>query len=122
MASNQYHIVTEWLVKGTVQEVAEVLNRPSDLPRWWPSVYLDVREIEAGDEHGVGRVVSLYTKGWLPYTLRWTFRVTESSAPHGFALEAWGDLAGRGIWTMETNRHFIKSGIITQWHVLCPQI
>jgi hypothetical protein len=30
--------------------------------------------------------------------LRWSFRVTESNYPDGFALEAWGDLVGRGIW------------------------
>jgi hypothetical protein len=43
-------------------------------------------------------VVSLYTKGWLPYTLRWQFRVTEVRPPDGFALEAWGDFVGRGEW------------------------
>jgi hypothetical protein len=115
MASNEYHIVTEWRVKGTVQEVAEVLNQPSDLPRWWPSVYLDVQEIEPGNENGVGRVVNLYTKGWLPYTLRWTFRVTESSIPHGFALEAWGDLVGRGIWTLKQEGELVR--VIYDWKI-----
>ncbi|HEV2687509.1 MAG TPA: hypothetical protein VGV35_03115, partial [Bryobacteraceae bacterium] len=43
--------------------------------------------------------VELHTKGWLPYTLRWSFRVTESRRPHGFSLDAWGDFEGHGIWT-----------------------
>ena len=72
-----------------------------ELPRWWPSVYLRVEELEAGGEDGVGKRVRLHTKGWLPYTLDWEFRVTESRHPHGFSLEAYGDLAGRGIWTFE---------------------
>jgi hypothetical protein len=108
MRTNEYHYITHWRVKGTVEEVAEVLSQATELVRWWPSVYLDVREVERGDENGIGKVVSLYTKGWLPYTLRWSFRVTESSYPYGFALEAWGDLVGRGIWTFEQQGESVR--------------
>ena len=101
MSSNEYHIITQWRIKGTVNEVADVLSQATDLARWWPSVYLDLQEVEPGDEKGVGKVIQLYTKGWLPYILRWTFRVSESSYPYGFRLEAVGDLVGRGIWTFE---------------------
>ena len=52
-----------------------------------------------GDERGIGKVIDLYTKGWLPYTLRWQFRVTESNYPYGSTLQATGDFNGRGIWT-----------------------
>lgn len=108
MANNDYHFITHWRVKGTVEEVADILNDATDLVRWWPSVYLDVQEVEAGDQKGIGRVISLYTKGWLPYSLRWQFRVTESNYPHGFALEAWGDFVGRGIWTLEQEGEWAK--------------
>jgi hypothetical protein len=77
LATNDYHFITHWHVESTVEEVADILSDPLDLVRWWPSVYLDVKVLEPGDEYGLGRVVSLYTKGWLPYRLRWTFRVTE---------------------------------------------
>lgn len=99
-AANDYHFVTHWRVPGTVEDVAEILADAADLPRWWPAVYLDVQETKPGDEGGVGKEVSLYTKGWLPYTLRWQFRITESNYPHGFALDAWGDFVGRGEWTL----------------------
>jgi hypothetical protein len=101
MASNYYHFITRWRVEGSKNEVADVLKEAADLPRWWPSVYLAVEVLEPGDKDGIGKVVSLFTKGWLPYTLRWQFRVTESRYPHGFSLEAWGDFNGRGIWTFE---------------------
>jgi hypothetical protein len=101
MASNDYHFITHWRVEAAVDEVAEILSNGVDLVRWWPSVYLNAEELEPGDAEGVGRVISLYTKGWLPYTLRWQFRVTESRFPHGFTLEAWGDFDGRGLWTRE---------------------
>lgn len=68
--SNDYHFVTRWRVQGTVSKVYDLLSRAVDLPRWWPSVYLDVQELEQGDPNGIGKVVSLHTRGWLPYTLR----------------------------------------------------
>lgn len=101
MSSNDYHFITHWQVQGSVQEVFEVLTNGQELVRWWPSVYLDMQQVIPGDERGVGKVVSLYTKGWLPYTLRWQFRITEAHPPHTFSLEAWGDFVGRGIWTLE---------------------
>ena len=91
--SAEYHFVTIWKVRGTAHEVAEVLGDPLGLVRWWPSVYLGVKELEPGDpKTGVGRVVELYTKGWLPYTLRWSFKVTESRGDEGFTLVADGDV------------------------------
>ncbi|HUF37422.1 MAG TPA: SRPBCC family protein [Anaerolineales bacterium] len=103
MAAADYHFITRWhLSATTVEEVSDVLGNASDLARWWPSVYLDVKELEPGDpETGIGKVVDLYTKGWLPYTLRWQFRVTGTNMPHGYALEARGDFIGRGVWTFE---------------------
>jgi hypothetical protein len=107
MATNDYHFITVWRVKSTIKEVSEIIGDARELARWWPSVYLDVNVLEEGDERGVGKVVSLYTKGWLPYTLRWQFRVTEAR-PDGFTLVAWGDFDGRGIWTFEQNGAWVN--------------
>ena len=115
MTANEYHYITHWRVHGTVREVSEVLGQATDLVRWWPSVYLDVQQGAAGDENGIGRVIHLYTKGWLPYTLRWSFRVTESRYPYGFTLEAWGDFVGRGVWTFEQNSEWVD--ITYDWNI-----
>ncbi|GIV97083.1 MAG: hypothetical protein KatS3mg057_1740 [Herpetosiphonaceae bacterium] len=114
MATNDYHFVTTWRVEGTVEEVAEIIGDPIRLVHWWPSVYLDVQELAPGDERGVGRVIALYTKGWLPYTLCWQFRVTESTS-HGFTLEAWGDFTGRGIWTFRQDGPWVD--ITYDWKI-----
>jgi hypothetical protein len=98
MPSNEYHFTTHWRVESTIAEITEILSDAPDLARWWPSVYLDVQELSPGDASGVGKAIGLYTKGWLPYTLRWQFRVTEVS-PTGFALEATGHFVGRGEWS-----------------------
>lgn len=109
-ASNEYAFLTTWMVQATAEEIVDVLGDAAALARWWPSVYLGVTVLEPGDERGLGRVVDLYTKGWLPYTLRWRFRVTESDPPRGFAIEASGDFVGRGVWTLTTAQAAGESG------------
>jgi hypothetical protein len=105
--SNQYAFLTRWRVEGTCGEVADILSDPLDLPRWWPSVYLGVEEVSAGDASGLGRRIRLHTKGWLPYTLTWDFTIVESSYPYGFALAAAGDFDGRGVWLFEQDGPFV---------------
>jgi hypothetical protein len=103
MTSTSYHFITHWQVEATCEEVYNTLRDTADLPRWWPSVYLDVAVREKGDKNGLGKVVELYTKGWLPYALKWQFRVTDVNQEtfSGYALEAFGDLVGSGVWTFE---------------------
>ena len=97
--SNNYHFVTHWEIPGTCEGVSDVLADPMDLPRWWPSVYLNVEQLRPPDGRGLGRRVRLLTRGRLPYTLRWEFEVVESRHPHGFTIDASGDFDGRGVWT-----------------------
>jgi hypothetical protein len=105
--NSDYHFVSRWRVEGTCGEVADVLGDPLGLPRWWPSVYLSVDELEPPGANGLGRRVRLHTKGWLPYTLRWEFEVVESTYPRGFAIRASGDFDGRGVWTFEQDGRFV---------------
>jgi hypothetical protein len=101
-AGNAYHFVTRWRVNGTCAEIADVLERVTDYPRWWPSVYLGVTVLKpATGPHSLGEEVSLFTKGWLPYTLRWDFTVVEERYPHGSVIAARGDFDGRGEWIFE---------------------
>ena len=115
MTINDYHFITHWRVQATIEEVTNIIGNAADLVRWWPSVYLAVQEIEPGDEHGIGKVIDLYSKGWLPYTLRWRFRVTEVRYGHSVTLEAWGDFVGRGIWTFEHDQDSVN--IIYDWKI-----
>jgi len=105
--SNEYHFISDWRVEGTCGEVADVLADPLLLPRWWPSVYLDVWEVRPPDENRICGRVKLHTRGWLPYTLRWQFDVIESRYPYGFTLIASGDFDGRGEWTFVQNGPFV---------------
>jgi len=115
MSSNDYHFVTHWRVEGTCGEVADVLGDPMALPRWWPSVYLAVEELEPPGVRGLGRRVRLLTKGWLPYTLSWEFVVVDSNYPYGLTISAEGDFAGRGVWTFEQDGAFVH--ITYDWRI-----
>ncbi len=115
MAATSYHFTSHWRVRSTVTEVYEILSEPLDLVRWWPEVYLAVDEIRPGAESGVGKIVRLHTKGWLPYTLRWQFEVVRAEKPAGFTLEASGDFNGTGVWTFTQDGEWVN--IIYDWNI-----
>ncbi len=102
MASKDYHFITHWHIPGQVKEVTDIIGDSEALVRWWPSVYLRVEELAPGDVDGIGKVLNLYTKGWLPYTLHWQCRVSTIHSD-GFSLIASGDFEGHGIWTFKQN-------------------
>lgn len=101
MPANDYQFVTRWHLPGTPEEISALLGDVQTMLRIWPALYSRAQEVQPGDERGVGRVVHVATKGHLPYTLRWSFKVTESWHPYGYSLDAWGDMEGTGVWTME---------------------
>jgi hypothetical protein len=115
MSAPEFRFLSRWRVLGTAAEVAAILGDVREFARWWPSVYLDVEELEPGGDEGVGKRLRLRTKGWLPYTLHWDLRITESRPPHGFVIEADGDLAGRGEWTFEPAGAWTL--VTYEWHV-----
>jgi hypothetical protein len=119
MLSNDYHFITHWQIEGTVEEVSKILEDTASLLRWWPSVYLELQVLDPGDEIGRGKVVRLKTKGWLPYTLNWQFRIIESRRPCGFSLEAWGDFVGRGIWSFKQDGPRVN--ITYDWRILAEK-
>jgi hypothetical protein len=108
MATNAYHFVDRWRVEGDIKEVADILEDALSLPLWWGSTYFDVKEIEPGEAHGTGKMIRLHAGGWLPYTLKINFRTVASNYPHGFTMDATGDLEGRGIWTFEQDGPFVN--------------
>lgn len=97
MTANEYQFVTRWRVRGTPEEVYDILNDVPDLVRWWPAVYLDVTDVSDNEEESV---YEMYTTGLLPYTLRWQLHPVERTPPERIEIEARGDLVGRGVWTI----------------------
>jgi Polyketide cyclase / dehydrase and lipid transport len=112
----EYAFFTRWRLHSSAQEVYDVLADPFGLARWWPSVYLEVKELAPADPTtGTGRVVGLHTRGFLPYTLRWNFQVTESTPPTGFKLVAHGDFEGTGVWKLAEDGDFVD--VTYDWRI-----
>jgi hypothetical protein len=109
MPTAVYHFVDRWRVAADLKEVADIIEDVISLPRWWPAVYFEVQELEPGQgNHGPGKLISLRAGGWLPYTLKITFRTVASNYPHGFTMNATGDLEGKGIWIFEPDKQFVN--------------
>ena len=115
MKATGYHFVTNWWFEARIEEVADILSDAPGLARWWPSVYLDVKELKPAAPNGSGRVIGLWTKGYLPYTLKWNFTVTESTPPTGFKLVAHGDFEGTGVWTLHQDGDFVE--VTYDWRI-----
>lgn len=106
---------SHWRVQARIEEVAEILGEVENLPSWWGDVYLDVEQLEAGDENGLGRRVRFHSRGFLPYTLHWEGKVIAADRPHSWTIKAEGDLNGRGIWQLQQDGEI--ADIRYDWHV-----
>lgn len=115
MAAHEYHFVTHWRVHGTIEEVGRIIGDATSLPLWWPAVYLDVQVLKAGDANGVGTELELYTKGWLPYTLRWQLRVVDVEPMRSVTIASRGDFVGRGIWTFAQDGEWVD--VTYEWEI-----
>ena len=94
----RFHFITKWKFDTPIALVYEIIKDSSKLHDWCPSVYLDVKTTAPGFPNGIGKQVSLYTKGYLPYTLRWNFEVVQIIPNKKLVLDAYGDLEGVGTW------------------------
>jgi len=63
MSTNDYHFIDKWRVQGEVKEVADIIEDALSLPRWWPAVYFEVKEIEPGGEGGIGKLIERAASG-----------------------------------------------------------
>ena len=97
--ANDYQFVTKWHVSATEEEVYDLISRTEDLPRWWPSVYLQAEVLEGGQPGGVASESVSSRKGGCPTRCRWEFIVTEAVRPKRLAIAAQGDFVGTGEWT-----------------------
>jgi hypothetical protein len=106
LAPNEYRFVNRWRVIGDLEEVSAIIGDPDDYHRWWPCAWLRYKAIQRGGEGNIGGVFGYKVKGWMPYSLSLRFTVVDVRSPHGFTVDATGDLVGRGIWTLvQQGRH-----------------
>ena len=99
MASTDFHLVTDWVLDASVDDVWQVLIKPETWPQWWPSVK-KVEVLQDGDADGIDAVRRLTWTTALPYELTFdmqTVRVEPKTVIEG---KATGELDGIGRWTL----------------------
>ncbi len=115
MTTNQYHLVSNWRILGTPEELFSIIAEQEQLSSWWPACFREVLEIDPGAPDGIGRILRMETRGWLPYVQRWHLRVERIEAPRELHFQVWGDLEGYGAWTLDQDG--IWTNVTHDWQV-----
>jgi carbon monoxide dehydrogenase subunit G len=95
-----YHYVSSWQLQAPIEQVWAALNDLEHLPTWYGGVQ-EARELVPGDVQGVGRRVRYVIKGRLPLRLAFEATTTRSVPPQDQELQADGELAGTGRWSLD---------------------
>ena len=117
MKLSEYHVVTNWRVRARAGEVQEILGDCESWTRWWRAAFLRVEELFPGDDRCLGKVGRVHSKGWLPYTLRFQFRISDcQQEPERVTIAVTGDFEGRCICACEPCSEGVSSTF--DWQVL----
>ncbi|MBV8222458.1 MAG: SRPBCC family protein [Candidatus Eremiobacteraeota bacterium] len=96
-----YDFLTRWRFEECdITEVADILEDTASLPAWWPQLFKSVEIVESGGPHALGQVARCACRARLPYTLHFTYTVTDATYPDGSTLRSTGDLVGTGVWRL----------------------
>jgi len=97
---SDYEFVTVWNIDAPVERVWTVIEDADAWPEWWKGV-LSVKEIEKGDENGVGSVRRTVWRSALPYNLEFDSQVLRVERLKLIEARAFGELDGHGLWQFE---------------------
>jgi carbon monoxide dehydrogenase subunit G len=113
-----YRYVSTWRLQAPIQQVWAALNDLEHLPTWYAGVQ-EARELAPGDAQGVGRRVRYVIKGRLPLRLAFEATTTRSLPPQDQELQAEGELAGTGRWSLD--QHGQITTVRYHWDVRTPR-
>lgn len=103
-----------WALDAPVDEVAAVLAELVDFARWWPSSWIACNEVATGAANGLGRVVSVRTRGRSPETLEWAARCVASEAT-SWRWQLFGDL--EGTLSIDAREEGGRTAVAIVWEV-----
>jgi hypothetical protein len=111
----EYSFVTRWFFEAPLDRVFAVIDDAGAWPSWWRSV-ASVQVVESGAGDGIGRVARTTWRTALGYGLTFDARVTRREPPRLIEVEAMGDLAGRGRWSLAPERE--GTAVVYEWNVV----
>ncbi len=98
--ATQYSFVTYWQINAPVEQVWDAIYNSTDWSNWWKGV-IAVKEVNEGDENGIGGVREYTWKSALPYRLTFSMKLTEKQLYKKLSGVAFGELEGNGTWEFE---------------------
>ncbi len=111
-------IRSEWEVEAPVSEVRAIVEEPLLIKDWWPAVFMDVQEINAGLESGDGYTVKCFTKGFLPHSFQFVATI-KSLTSDKLIIVTQGDFEGKG--TIEIAEKSNVTSVNVEWQVSVHQ-
>jgi uncharacterized protein YndB with AHSA1/START domain len=96
--SAEYQFVDTWDVPLPIEEAYDLLGDPLRYPEWWPEAF-PAAEGDPGPPTP-GNRVDVVSRGFLPYTLRWTLTCVEVERPTRIDARMDGDFVGTSTWTL----------------------
>ena len=97
---SDYEFVTVWTIDAPIERVWDVIEDADAWPEWWRGV-LSVKELEKGDEDGVGSIRRTVWRSALPYNLEFDSEVLRVERLKLIEARAFGELDGHGLWQFE---------------------
>jgi len=94
----EYRFVDEWLVPMPIERAYNVLGDPLRYPDWWPEAFPEAEGDPGPPE--VGKRVSVVSRGFLPYRLRWTLTTVAVERPTRIEAAMSGDFVGTSAWAL----------------------
>ncbi|WP_111413145.1 SRPBCC family protein [Billgrantia lactosivorans] len=112
---------TTWDFDAPVEAVFDALADPLHWPDWWPGL-VEARQLEAGNEQGIGRIQHFVWKSRLGYYLRFDIRITRVCEPSLIEGEASGDVAGFGRWQLHGEKAGTRVRYLWQVRTVPPRL
>jgi uncharacterized protein YndB with AHSA1/START domain len=92
-AGDVYHLGYQWIIKGPIDVVFDLLSHARDYPSWWTPCF---KSAESDDtEVAVGARSHLRVRARLPYELVWDITLTELDRPNLIEVDTNLRLSGR---------------------------
>lgn len=95
---SDYEFTTVWLFEAPIEKVWAEIKNTKNWSQWWRGV-LEVKELKAGDENGVGSIFRSVWRSRLPYNLEFDSEVVRVEHLKLIEARAFGELEGVGLWT-----------------------
>lgn len=96
-----YSFVTQWTFQAPVELVWDILTRFDEYPNWWRGWKESERISIKNGQLCLGEMRANTVRGFLPYNLRFTTRLSKIHPPIYLEIESNGHFLGTGVWALE---------------------